>query len=191
MPLPSPELPYSTAALVPEVSADALAQHLQLHRQCVDAINAATAGTSLADAPLEELLAQCQGRLFELAATAWNHDIHWQSLRARGGGEPGGRLGSEIARQFGNTKRLRAEFARAAGRLDGPGWLWLVQRQDATLAVIATAACTTPATGSDQALLACDLWEHAYWLDHPDDRDACLEGFWRHVNWDFAASRMR
>ncbi len=39
-------------------------------------------------------------------------------------------------------------------------------------------------------LLVCDLWEHAYYLDHQNKRRAFLEGFFSQLaNWEFAAKR--
>jgi len=36
-------------------------------------------------------------------------------------------------------------------------------------------------------LLVCDLWEHAYYLDHQNDRGGFLEDWWdRLSNWDLA-----
>ena len=40
-------------------------------------------------------------------------------------------------------------------------------------------------------LLVCDLWEHAYYLDHQNDRKGFLEAWFDALpNWDFAASQL-
>ncbi len=192
MPIELPDLPYSRTALEPAVSARTVDLHHGVHQRAyVDALNAGIEGTELAELPLEEIVRKAQGRLFECAAQTWNHDFYWRSLRARGGGEPGGALGEAIARSFGDFAHFRDEFTRAALDLFGPGWVWLVQRTDGALAVVATRGATTPLTGSDTPLLVCDVWEHAYYLDHQNDRGQYLQGFWKHVNWDFAASNLR
>lgn len=192
MPIEFQPLPYALNALEPHVSADTLySQYTEFHRHCIDTLNACIAGSEFANATLEEIVRGAQGSLSELAAQAWNQTLYWQSLRPRGGGEPSGPLGEKIAQAFGSAAGLRQEFERAGLALFGSGWLWLVQRPDDALAVVVTRNAATPATGNDTVLLACSLWEHAYYLDHQNNRAAYLAAFWKLVNWDFAASRMR
>jgi len=48
----------------------------------------------------------------------------------------------------------------------------------------------TPLTGSEKALLTCDVWEHAYYIDYRNARAKYVESFWNIVNWEFAAAQM-
>ncbi len=191
MPIELPALPYPTTALAPHLSAETVELHYgRHHRGYVDRLNAQIEGTEFAELTLEEIVARAQGSLFHNAAQVWNHTFYWQCLRARGGGEPTGRLAEAIARGFGDVAHLRQEFDRVALATFGSGWVWLVQRPDGTLAVVSTPNASTPLTGRDTPLLACDLWEHAYYLDYHNDRARYLDAFWKLVNWDFVASRL-
>jgi len=50
---------------------------------------------------------------------------------------------------------------------------------------------TTPLTRGDTVLLALDLWEHAYYLDHQNRRAAYVTGFLEElVSWEFANSML-
>ncbi|WP_305804950.1 superoxide dismutase [Stenotrophomonas sp. YIM B06876] len=192
MPVELLELPYARTSLQPHLSAACLdLHHGRHHRGYVDAVNARIANTELADLPLADIVRHSQGSLFEAAAQAWNHEFFWQCLHPRGGGEPSGPLAEGIARSFGDTRRMREEFNRVALALFGSGWAWLVQHPDGSLAVLATRNAGTRLTGASRALLACDLWEHAYYTDFQNERARYLEAFWKLVNWDFASAQLR
>ncbi|AZR22549.1 superoxide dismutase [Xanthomonas vasicola] len=191
MPIEHVALPYSRAALEPHLSSATLeAHHGVCHRNEVEQLNARIEGSEFAELMLEEIIAQAQGTLFHLAAQVWNHNFYWQCLRPRAGGEPLGRLGDSIAKSFGDFVHFKQEFNRVALTSFGSGWVWLVKRPDGALAVVATPNASTPLTGPDIPLLACDIWEHAYYLDYQQDRARYLGAFWKLVNWDFVASRL-
>jgi len=192
MPIELTPLPYDRAALAPHLSAETLDFHHGKHQRAyVDRLNELIAGTEFADLTLEEIVRRAQGSLFNQAAQVWNHEFYWQCLHPRGGGEPAGALGEKIVQGFGDANLFRDEFNRRALATFGSGWTWLVQRADGSLAVVSTSNASTPLTGEDTPLLACDLWEHAYYIDYRNGRAAYLDAFWKLVNWDFVASRLR
>lgn len=192
MPLELPRLPYDRTALQPHLSAEALdLLHGRHYRGCLDTVNARIEGTELADLPLEDLLRQTQGSLFDAAAMAWNLGFYLQCLHPRGGGEPKGRLGELVTRHFGDVRRLREAFDRAALGLFGSGWVWLVQHPGGALALQVTRNAGTPLTGQSTPLLACNVWEHAYYTDYQNERARYLDGFWKLVNWDFVATQLQ
>lgn len=191
MPVELPDPPYPRDALQPHFTAATLDLHHGHHRADVDALNARIAGTELDGLPLEDIVRGSQGSLFEAAAQAWNHAFYWQCLHPRAGGEPHGALAERIARQFGDTQKLREEFNRAAMALFGSGWAWLVQHPDGRLAIVTTRNANTPLTGDSTPLLACDLWEHAWYTDFQNDRARYLQSFWKLVNWDFVGAQLR
>ena len=41
-----------------------------------------------------------------------------------------------------------------------------------------------------QPLLTIDVWEHAYYIDHRNERPAYLEAVRNILNWDFAAQNL-
>ena len=112
-------------------------------------------------------------------------------MSPRGGGDPAGPLAERLARQYGDFIRFREEFTRQALGLSGSGWVWLVQRPDGTPGIVATRGGGTPLTGSDTPLLACDVWEHAYYLDRQNARADYLEAFWKVVDWQAVGARLR
>ena len=187
-----PALPYPRNALEPHLSAATLDEHHgSHHRGHVEATNRLLEGSGLEGLALEEIVRRARGRLADEAAQAWSHGFYWTCLSPRGGGEPGGRLGELLARQFGDFARFREEFTRMAQALFGSGWVWLVQHPDGSLGIVACRGGATPLTGADRPLLACDVWEHAYYLDRHNARAEYLDAFWNVVDWDAAGKRLR
>jgi Fe-Mn family superoxide dismutase len=187
-----PALPYARDALAPHISAETIDFHYGKHHQTyVDNLNKQIAGTEFETLDLEAIIRKSQGGMFNNAAQVWNHTFYWNCLKPAGGGEPKGKLGDAINAAFGSFQAFKDQFTQTALTTFGSGWAWLVQRPDGTLALVSTSNAATPLTGNDTALLTCDVWEHAYYVDYRNARAKYVEAFWNLVNWDFVASQMR
>lgn len=188
-------LPWDRTALEPHVSGDTLdLHHGRYHRAHVEAVNALAPGARMGSASLEEIVRGAQGALQQHAAQAWNLAFQWRCLKpaaAGGGGEPRDMLAEAIARRFGDMARFRAQFAATAALLQGSGWIWLLQRPDASVTVALTANTASPITGDDRPLFGLSLWEHAYLLDYRENRGRYVEAVWNVVDWPFVASNLR
>ncbi len=192
-----PALPYAQDALEPHISARTLRFHYgKHHRAYVDNLNKLTAGGKMAGLPLEEIIRQTAGKpdqsgLFNNAAQVWNHTFFWNSMKLSGGGAPTGKLAERINAAFGTFDAFKTAFGEAAMTQFGSGWAWLVQEGD-TLKIVKTTNADTPLAHGQTALLTCDVWEHAYYLDYQNRRKDFVQAFLDHlVNWDFAASQLK
>ena len=182
-----PPLPYAKDALAPHISAETLDFHHGKHHQTyVTNTNNLIKGTELENASLEEIVKKASGGLFNNAAQVWNHTFYWNSLSPKGGGDPTGKLADAIKRSFGGFAQFKEEFNKIAVGTFGSGWAWLVARPDGSLGVVSTSNAATPLTGADRALLTCDVWEHAYYIDYRNARAKYVEAYWNIVNWEFA-----
>ncbi len=68
---------------------------------------------------------------------------------------------------------------------------WLVQDNNGDLKIISTSNAGTPMTEGLTALLTCDVWEHAYYIDYRNARPNYMNAFWALVNWNFAAKNFK
>jgi Fe-Mn family superoxide dismutase len=192
-----PALPYAQDALAPYVSAKTMSFHYGKHHQAyVDNLNKLIAGTPSAGQPLDAIIRETAGAadkagIFNNAAQVWNHTFFWQSMRAGGGGKPTGRLLSQIDKSFGGFDEFKKAFVAAAVGQFGSGWAWIISEGDA-LKIVKTSNADTPAARGQTALLTCDVWEHAYYLDYQNRRKDFVEAFLDHLaNWEFAASQLK
>lgn len=94
-----------------------------------------------------------------------------------------------IDAKWGSLENFQIEFNKVALATFGSGWAWLVRKADGSLEIISTSNAATPLTTDDVALLTCDVWEHAYYIDYRNARAKYLENFWHVVNWSMVDDR--
>src|SRR3989338_4650138 len=193
-PFTLPALPYEQNALEPGICGRVIGLNYGKHHQAyVNKLNELAAGSEFADLTLEEIIAKTSGdgfqaALFNNAAQAWNHTFYWNSLSPDGGGKPSGELGRKIEISFGSYENFIREFVQAGMDQFGSGWVWLVQEGN-DLKITKTSNAGNPLSqGRGPALLALDVWEHAYYLDYQNRRNDYLTTILdKLINWNFAA----
>ncbi|MBY6346625.1 superoxide dismutase [Fe] [Providencia rettgeri] len=186
-----PALPYDLNALEPHISKETLEFHYGKHHQAyVTNLNNLVAGTELENASLEDVVKKSSGGVFNNAAQVWNHTFYWNSLSPNGGGAPTGKVADAINAKWGSFDAFKEAFTKSAVGNFGSGWTWLVKKADGSLDIVNTSNAGTTLTSDDVALITCDVWEHAYYIDYRNARPKYLEIFWNLVNWDFAAKNL-
>ncbi|CEK12121.1 superoxide dismutase [Fe] [Legionella hackeliae] len=187
-----PQLPYAMDALEPHISKETLEYHYGKHHSAyVTNLNKLIPGTEFENLSLEDIIKKSSGGIFNNAAQVWNHTFYWHCLSPNGGGEPTGKIGDAIGKHFGSFEKFKEEFSQVAATTFGSGWAWLVQDKNSSLKIINTSNAGTPMTEGLQALLTCDVWEHAYYIDYRNVRPDYIKAFWSLVNWEFVASNLR
>jgi Fe-Mn family superoxide dismutase len=186
-----PDLPYPYDALQPTISSRTLHfHHDKHHRTYVETLNKLLDEAGEAPSNLEDVISAAgPGKLFNNAAQAWNHAFFWNAMspqRQTAQGE----LSGAIDTAFGGLARLKEAFVKAGAEHFGSGWVWLAA-EGRNLKVVATHDAGDAAlVQSLTPLLVCDLWEHAYYLDHQNDRKGFLEAWFDSLpNWAFAAQQ--
>lgn len=186
-----PKLPYEKNALEPHISAETLDYHYgKHHASYVTNLNKLVDGTENASKSLEDIIKSSEGGLFNNAAQVWNHSFYWNCLSPNGGGEPTGELADAINASFGSFAEFKEQFTAAAKTQFGSGWAWLVKNSDGKLEIVKTGNAETPVNTDKVALLTCDVWEHAYYVDYRNARPKYLDAFWNLVNWDFVSANL-
>lgn len=186
-----PKLPYALDALEPHVSRETLEYHYGKHHQAyVNNLNKLIADTEYEQMSLEDIIKKSKEGVFNNAAQTWNHTFYWNCMSPDGDGEPSGKLADEIKKTFGSFDAFKEQFSQAAISQFGSGWAWLVQDKNGHLKITSTSNAGTPMTNEENALLTCDVWEHAYYIDYRNARPDYVKSFWEIVNWDFVADNM-
>jgi superoxide dismutase, Fe-Mn family len=186
-----PPLPYAEDALEPVISAETLKlHHGKHHKKYVDKMNELLAKSEIHGSTLEDVVRSSQGKLFNNAAQAWNHDFYWHSLTPKAA-PPSAAMRQRLERDFGTYEKFADQFAAAANGQFGSGWAWLVEK-DARLQVLATANADTPMAHGVRCLLTLDVWEHAYYVDYRNQRERYVQAvIGQRLNWAFAEKNLK
>ena len=193
-----PDLPYNKDSFKPHFSAETFDYHHGKHHQAyvnnlnnLLQTNKELAGKNLEDIIILSNIDSLLKGVFNNAAQVWNHTFFWHSIKPAGGGKPKGDLLEQINKDFGGLEKFLTEFKTAAVGQFGSGWVWLVCHEE-KLHIVKTSNAETPITQNMQPLLACDVWEHAYYIDYRNKRPDYIDVYIEHmINWDFAEENFK
>lgn len=186
-------LPYPKSALEPYICGRTVDVHYEKHhRGYLTKLQKAIGDKPLADKSLEEIIvAEHEGKVYNLAAQVWNHNFYWKSLRVPDQGDPPEILAEAVQQSFGTLGDFKRQLAEVANGEFGSGWAWLLVEPSGKLVVSSTTDAVNPLGSDSVALLTIDVWEHAYYLDYQNEREKYVEGILDHlINWDFAAANL-
>jgi Fe-Mn family superoxide dismutase len=191
-----PELPFALEDLQPHISAQTLSfHHAKHHATYVNNLNNLLKDHPLAGKSLEEIIIAShkdasQMGIFNNAAQVWNHTFFWHCLKKNGGGMPGAKLLEKINKSFTSFDKFKEEFKAAGLAQFGSGWVWLVLEHD-ELKITKTPNADLPMAHKQKAIITCDVWEHAYYLDYQNRRADFLTVFLEKlVNWQFGEANL-
>lgn len=181
-----PKLPYEMDALSPHISQETLEYHYGKHHKAyVDNLNKLIKDTEFEKLSLEDIIKKAEGGIFNNAAQDWNHTFYWHCLTPKSSEKPGGKLAEAINNKFGSFDDFKKAFTESGTKLFGSGWTWLAKDKNGELEIINESNAGLPLKSGKKALLTCDVWEHAYYIDYRNARPKYLENFWKIVNWEF------
>jgi len=192
------KLSYETNALEPFMSAETLEFHYGKHHKAyVTTLNTLIENTEFSELSLDEIIRSSQGKIFNNAAQIWNHNLFWNTFTTKNQSETSlnsllqweMKLLDMIKSCFGSFEEMKAQFkTESLGRF-GSGWVWLVHKWE-SLEIYSSPNAENPLTLWGTALLGCDVWEHAYYIDTRNDRGQYIENFWNIVDWGVGESRL-
>lgn len=193
-------LPYSTSALEPYIDTQTMEIHYGKHHQAyVDNLNKALEGSDLRRTKLEDLFKQASTlppAVRNNAGGHWNHTFFWEAMTdSKSRREIPSKVQKKIEQEFGSLEVFKEQFQKAGLAQFGSGWVWLIQTPDKRLAITTTPNQDNPlmdsATLKGTPLLACDIWEHAYYLKYQNKRADYITGFWSVVDWKRVGEKLK
>lgn len=188
-----PELGYGYDALEPHISEDQLKVHHDKHHKAyVDGANRLLEKLDKAHKGKEEL--DTKALLKELSWQVGGHVLHslyWENMKPGGAG-PDDNVRSAIDKDFGSMENFWKEFSSAAKSIEGSGWACLAycSKTDRllTMQIEKHNMNIYPTFG---LLLVMDMFEHAYYIDHWNEKAKYVDAFREIIDWQAVARRLK
>jgi Fe-Mn family superoxide dismutase len=200
-PFTAPPLGYAYEALEPHIDTMTMRIHHDTHHGAyVNNLNGLVEKwPELATKPAEEILSNLSVAP-EAVRTAvrnnlgghWNHTYFWDLMTPGGAKDPTEDVKAAISGAFGDVDKMKAAMKQAGLGRFGSGWAWLAVGKDKKLTAFSTANQDTPHVYvGAKAILAIDVWEHAYYLKYQAKRADYIDNWWNTVNWDKVAENFK
>ncbi len=187
-----PPLPYDYDALEPLYDERTLRiHHGKHHAAYVNGLNAALEQLQAARGKNDYTAIRALSR--DLAFNGSGHVLHtlfWHSMSPNREEMPEG-LAKAMTQSFGSVQNAQNQFTAATKAVMSNGWGALVYEPIAdTLLILQVERHQDLAVWGATPLLVCDVWEHAYYLQHQNNRGAWVDNFMKLANWPLAAARL-
>lgn len=188
-PFENPPLPYAYDALEPYIDAKTMHLHHDRHLQAyVNHLNEVLLPHPvLHDKPLTFLLTHptllpcgIQIPIKNNAGGVYNHIFYFSGLTPDVDTPVPQPLSAFLTESFGSVEKFKEKFKSAALSVFGSGYAWLIAEPSGRLCIFVTKNQDTPLPAGFFPLLNIDVWEHAYYLKHYNERDAYIDD-WFHV----------
>jgi Fe-Mn family superoxide dismutase len=193
-----PTLKYGYSSLEPYIDVQTMEiHHSKHHAAYTNNLNAALENSVLKGKTIEEILtnsSQIAPVLRNNGGGYYNHNLYWEVMTPGGAKTPQGKLLEMLNSSFGSYDAFKEAFTKAAATRFGSGWAWLVQKGN-SLEVSSTPNQDNPlmdvAEVQGVPVLGIDVWEHAYYLKYQNRRPDYIEAFFKVINWDEVAKRLK
>lgn len=199
-PFENPPLPYAYDSLEPYIDTQTMHLHHDRHLQTyVDNLNKALKDyPALHSWPLNKLLtdaarvpAAIQTPVKNNGGGVYNHIFYFNGLSSSDTRHQAGALYNAIVKDFGSTQQFYMAFKDAALAVFGSGYAWLVTDKTGKLRIIKLANQDTPIAQGLCPIATIDVWEHAYYLKHYNQRAAYIDDWFQVADWSCAGELYR
>jgi len=111
-----------------------------------------------------------------------NHELYFKMM-SKSNNSPIGILKDAINKSFGSFDKFKEEFISKANSLRGSGYTFLVVNND-KLFIMNAQNQQTPRIYGLKPILTIDLWEHAYYLDYINNRNAYIDNWFTLIDFN-------
>lgn len=184
-------LPYSVNALEPYIDGETIALHYGKHyMNYLNKLNDLLSkynfnfdlNKELIFSNINQFREEDQEDILHNLGGVVNHELYFLNMSPNGRNIPFGSLKTAIDSKYGNFDNFKEEFIRIANELKGSGYVFLVVTPTGELDIISLYNQDSPYNYGLMPIMAMDVWEHAYYLKHRNEKNNYFEDFFNVVN---------
>ncbi|MBN8701812.1 MAG: superoxide dismutase [Bacteroidetes bacterium] len=193
-----PELGYGYDALDPLIDAQTMEiHHSKHHAAYVSNLNKALIENHKQIGSIEDLcknISLYNTTIRNNAGGHYNHSFFWKLLKTTDYTEPIGEFAEAITKQFGHISKFSTLVKKTGINHFGSGWVWVIVNSKREIEIGSLPNQDNPLMNiAEQQLkgtpiLAIDVWEHAYYLKHQNNRIKYLSEISGAINWEYVNS---
>lgn len=114
-----------------------------------------------------------------------NHELYFRNMSPNGKNIPFGSIKTAIDNKYGNFENFKMEFIKKANELKGSGYVFLTLTPTGELDIIKLYNQDSPYNYGLIPIMAMDVWEHAYYLKHKNEKNKYFDDFFEVVNFSY------
>ena len=114
-----------------------------------------------------------------------NHELYFLNMSPNGRNIPFGSIKTAIDNKYGNFDNFKEEFIKKANEIKGSGYVFLVVTPTGELDIITLSNQDSPYNYGLMPIMAMDVWEHAYYLKHRNEKNDYFNDFFNVVNFSY------
>ena len=188
-----PPLPYAYDALAPYIDVETMRIHHDiLFKGYKDNLNKAM--RKLAEFRDEGEYPQIAYWENQLAYNGGGYNLHnvfFNNMAPHGTTKASDFLKNALSNDFGSFDAFKEQFSTASLKVQASGWGLLGwQPFGQKLVILQVEKHMNFTQWGIIPILACDVWEHAYFLTYQNRRQDYIHNWWQVVNWDNVATRL-
>ena len=125
-----------------------------------------------------------RGEILYYLSSILNHNLYFYNISNKSITEPIETIKKDIDKYFDSYSNFKQQFIDNARNLKGGGYTFLARDEKGTLKIINTSNEDSPYYYGMEPIISLDLWEHAYFLQYKNNKDAYINNFFKVIDFN-------
>ena len=125
-----------------------------------------------------------RGEILYYLSSILNHNLYFYNISINKNNRPIKTIKNDIDKYFGSYLEFKNQFKEKAMNLKGSGYTFLVRDDKGNLKILNTSNEDSPYYYGMEPIICLDLWEHAYFLQYKNNKEAYINHFFEIIDFE-------